>query len=63
MAGPPRLTSEQREILSDRQELAGWRPREECECDEPEPGWAGGDGYIITEVCLRCRRRLREWDE
>ena len=59
MSFPPRMTEDEREELRHRQERDGWRPREECECEEPEPGsLAGGDGYYITEVCLRCRRRL-----
>jgi hypothetical protein len=37
---------------------AGWRLDETCQCAEPETVFAGGDGYFVNRVCLRCRARV-----
>jgi hypothetical protein len=52
---PPGLTPEQRTRMVGRAARDGWHLYERCACAEPEPAYAGGDGWHAN-VCLRCRR-------
>jgi hypothetical protein len=65
LGAPPRWTEWEAVEWLRRAERAGWRPRETCECEQPKPGFGGGNGFYITSVCINrgCGRRLRTEDE
>lgn len=61
----PRLSHWERELWLDRAEAVGFRPREVCDCEQPTPGFGGGNRFYISRVCLNlgCQRRLRREEE